>query len=178
VAGLSKNEYSRDALFNLSLTLQKLQQWDEADTYLRRLVTVDPENPEVYQIMALNYQGKAKIAKAAADKKPATDPAVKAYAMVNDSLLHYFNKYQNATTRVSFSLWAHDGEKHTLAGTVENMGEAEKPYTLKFEFLDAKGGVVTSKEAVVGAVGAKAAKPFRLEVSGAGVLAFRYAPIS
>ncbi len=177
-AGLTKNEYSRDGLFNLSLTLQKLEEWNDAETYLRKLVSVDPENPEVYQVFALNYQGLAKAAKAAAEKKPDTDPAVKHYRMINDSLLHYFNKYQNATTRVSFSLWSHDGDKHTLAGSVENMGEAEKPYTLKFEFLDAKGAVVASKEAVVGAVGAKASKAFRVEVDGAGVLAFRYAPIS
>lgn len=177
LAGLSKNAYSRDGLFNLTLTLQKLEQWDEAETYIRKLATVDPENPDVYQVFALNYQGKAKIAKAAAEKKPDTDPAVKHYKMVNDSLLHYFNKYQNATTRVSFNLWAHDEDKHTLAGTVENLGEAEKPYTLKFEFLDAKGGVVASKDAEVGAVAAKGTKAFKLEVEGAGVIAFRYAPL-
>jgi hypothetical protein len=47
---------------------------------------------------------------------------------------------------------------------------------VKFEFLDAAGNVVTAKEAAVGAVAGKKSKAFRVEVEGAGVVAYRYAP--
>jgi hypothetical protein len=160
------------------LTLQKLERWNDADGYLRRLVKLDPENPEVYQVFALNYQGLAKIAKEAATKKPDTSPEAKAYAAVNDSLLLYFKRYQDAPVKVTFNLWSHDGDKHVLAGTVENLTDAEKSYTLKFDFLSATGDVVTSKEASVVSVASKRTKSFRLEVDGTAVIAFRYAPLT
>jgi tetratricopeptide (TPR) repeat protein len=177
-AGLKKNPYSRDALFNISLTHQKLENYAEAEKHLRTLVTIDPENPEVYQIFALNYQSLARIAKDAAARKPATSPEAKHYAAMNDSLLKYFQRYQDAPVKVSFNLFSHDGTKHTLAGTIENLTDAEKNYTLKFEFLDAAGNVVTTKDAQLDAVGAKGSKGFRLEVEGDGVIAFRYAPLT
>jgi predicted Zn-dependent protease len=177
-AGLKKNPYSRDALFNVALTLQKLEKWSDADAYLRRLVKLDPENPEVYQVFALNYQGLARIAKEAATKKPDTSPEAKAYAAVNDSLLAYFKRYQDAPVKVSFNLWSHDGDKHVLAGTVENLTEEEKSYTLKFDFVGATGEVIASKEASVAAVAGKRSKSFRIEVDGTGVVGFKYAPIT
>ena len=44
--GLKKNPYSRDGLFNISLTYQKLERYPAAEATLRRLVDVDPENPD------------------------------------------------------------------------------------------------------------------------------------
>ena len=176
-AGLKKNPYSRDALFNAALTQQKLENFAESEKHLRTLVTVDPENPEVYQVFALNYRGLAEKAKVAAAKKPPTSPEALAYKALNDSLLHYYQKYQDAPVKVSFNLWSHDGTKHVLAGTLENLTDAAKSYTVKFEFLDATGKVVTTKDASLEAVGAKGSKAFRVEVEGEGVVAFRYAPL-
>jgi thioredoxin-like negative regulator of GroEL len=176
-AGLKKNPSSRDGLFNLAVTYQKLEKWNEVPDVLQRLIKVDPENPENYQLWALYYQNEAKVRKAAAEKKPATSPEAKAYAAANDSLLVYFKRMSEAPVKVTFNLWAHDGTKHTVGGTVENMTEADKSYTLNFEFLDASGAVVTSKSATVDAVGGKKSKAFRLEVEGEGIIAYRYAPL-
>lgn len=177
VAGLKKNPASRDGLFNLAVTLQKLEKWEEVPSVLGRLIRVDPENPENYQLWALYYQNEAKLRKAAAEKKPATSPEAKAYATANDSLLKYFQRMSEAPVKVTFNLWAHDETKHTLGGSVENMTEAEKSYTINFEFLDATGAVVTSKSATVDAVAGKKSKAFRVEVEGAGIIAYRYAPL-
>lgn len=177
-AGLKKNPYSRDALFNIALTQQKLEDFVGAEAHLRRLVEVDPENPEVYQVFALNYRGMAEKAKVAAAKKPATSPEAKAYTTLNDSLLHYFQRFQEAPVKVSFNLWSHDGGKHVLAGTLENLTDTAKSYTLKFEFLDATGKVIATKDAPLEAVGAKGSKAFRVEAEGEGVVAFRYAPLN
>jgi tetratricopeptide (TPR) repeat protein len=177
-AGLKKNPYSRDALFNIALTQQKLENYAEAEKHLRSLVKVDPENPEVYQVFALNYQALARSAKEAAAKKPATSPEAAAFKAANDSLLHYFQRFQDAPVKVSFNLWSHNENKHVLAGTLENLTDAAKSYTLKFEFLDATGKVVTTKDATLDAVGAKGSKAFRVEVEGEGVIAFRYAPLN
>jgi len=110
--------------------------------------------------------------------KPQTAPEVKAYVAVNDSLLKYFNRYNEAPVRVAFTLFAHDGDKHTLGGTVENKGKETKSYTLKFDFLNASGQTVASKEAVVEGVEAGRSKSFRLEAEGAGIIAFKYAPLN
>ncbi|ODT04585.1 MAG: hypothetical protein ABS52_02940 [Gemmatimonadetes bacterium SCN 70-22] len=176
-AGLKKNVASRDGLFNYAVTLQKLEKWTEVPAILTRLVNVDPENPDNYQLWALYYQNEAKLRKDAAAKKPATSPEAKAYAAANDSLLKYFKRMSEAPVKVTFNLWAHDENKHTLGGAIENTTDAEKSYTLKFEFLDAAGTVVSTKDVVVEAVGAKKSKSFRVEVEGAGILAYRYAPL-
>ncbi|MGQ0650060.1 MAG: tetratricopeptide repeat protein [Gemmatimonadaceae bacterium] len=203
-AGLKKNPYSRDALFNIALTLQRLDRNSEADGYLRRLIDVDPENPEAYQVMALNYQTTAKANKtqidslrkaaldAANDKKStmaqknATAASIKArldpkeadFKAANDSLLKYFTRYQNAKAKVTFNLWSHDGTKHVLAGNVDNLSEAAQDYVVKFDFIDASGTVIASKEASIAGIAAKGSKAFRLEVDGAGIIAFKYAPFS
>ncbi len=177
-AGLKKNPYGRDARFNVAITLQKLDEYEKAEPHLRELIKIDPENPEVYQVMALNYRGLAEKAKTAAANKPATSPEAKKYKELNDSLLHYYQRFQDAPVRVSFNLWSHDGTKHVLAGTLENLTDAEKSYTLKFEFLNSAGTVVSTKEAPLEAVAAKGSKAFRVEAEGEGVIAFRYAPLT
>ncbi|MFN8581898.1 MAG: hypothetical protein U0163_13110 [Gemmatimonadaceae bacterium] len=177
-AGLKKNPYSRDGLFNLGATLSQGEMWDKVPPVLTRLIEVDPENPDNYRLWALYYQGKAKQLKPLAEKKPDTDPNVKAFTSANDSLLKYFKRFQEAPVKVQFSLFSHDGAKHVLSGMVENMSDAAKPYSLKFDFLDNSGKTVTSKEVAVAEVAAKGSKSFRLEVEGAGIVAFKYAPLN
>ena len=169
-----KNTSSRDGLFNYAVTLQKLEKWNESGAILTRLIAVDPENPENYQLWALYYQHQAKLAKDAAGKKPATSPEAKAYVAANDSLLKYFKRMQEAPVKVTFNLWSHDGAKHTLAGSVANTTDAAKTYTLKFEFLDAAGAKVGEKETIVEGVAPKGSKSFRLEAEGGGIVAYRY----
>jgi tetratricopeptide (TPR) repeat protein len=177
-AGLKKNPYSRDGLFNLGATLSTAEKWDELPPVLSKLIEVDPENPDNYRLWALYYQGKAKALKPLAEKKPDTDPNVKAWQSANDSLLKYFKRFQEAPVKVAFSMFSHDGAKHVLSGLVENMSDASKAYTLKFDFLDSSGNTVTSKEVAVPEVGAKASKSFRVEVEGPGIVAFKYAPLT
>ncbi|HJU74867.1 MAG TPA: hypothetical protein VJ717_14085, partial [Gemmatimonadaceae bacterium] len=176
-AGLQKNPYYRDGLFNLATILDQAQEHDRMPPVLAKLQEVDPENPEVYQLWALYYRKKAEQARDAAKGKTQTSPEVKAFQAVNDSLLKYFNRYNEAPVRVSFTLFAHDANKHTLGGMIENKGKEAKSYTLKFDFLNEKGETVTSKEAVVEGVEPGRSKSFRLEVEGPGIIAFKYAPL-
>src|SRR5437762_8087682 len=131
------------------------------------------------------YQEKAKATKAAAEKtgpggkKVPMDPAiVKLFNAQNDSLLTFFKKFQDAPVKVTFNLFAHDGGKHTLGGTVENLSAETKSYDVKFEFLDATGKVIATSTAKLDAVAPKTSKPFRVTADGEGVVAFRYAPIA
>jgi tetratricopeptide (TPR) repeat protein len=178
-AGLKKNPYSRDGLFNLATvftdsSLNKLEQMPEI---LKRLNAIDPENPDNAQLAALYWQAKARSTRAAAEGKDLPDPAAVAFKNANDSLLFYFERYQNAKTKVTFNLFSHDEGRHVLAGSIENRSDEEKNYTLKFEFLDVTGKVLETREVSVEGVKGKGSKSFRVELTDKpGVAAFRYAP--
>jgi hypothetical protein len=64
-----------------------------------------------------------------------------------------------------------------LAGSIDNRSDEEKSYTLKFEFMDAAGTVLDTRELSVEGVKGKGSKSFRVELTDKpGVAAFRYAP--
>jgi tetratricopeptide (TPR) repeat protein len=178
-AGLKKNPYSRDGLFNLATVysdtaLGKIEQMPEV---LKRLNEIDPENPDNAQLAALYWQARARTLRAPAEGKDLPDPAAVAFKMANDSLLYYYEKFSNAKAKVTFNLFSHDEGRHVLAGSIENRGDEEKSYTLKFEFLDVGGQVLDTREVTVEGVRGKGSKSFRVELTDKpGVAAFRYAP--
>jgi tetratricopeptide (TPR) repeat protein len=165
-AGLKKNPYYRDGLFNLAVTYLSSNQVDKLPPLLDRLISVDPNNPENYRVFVNYYQDKSKAEKTPANKK-----------MLNDSVLKYYKLFSEPTAKVTFNLFSHDGAKHTLAGTIENLSPAAKTYTLKVDFLDKTGNPLITQEATVGSVDPKGSKPFRITVEKEGVVAFKYAPV-
>lgn len=165
-AGLKKNPYYRDGLFNLAVTYLTTNQLDKMPPVMERLISVDPNNPENYRVFVNYYQEKLKAEKVTANKK-----------LLSDSVLKYYKLFSEPEAKVTFNLFSHDGAKHTLAGTVENTSAAARTYTLKFDFLDTSGNVVATQEATVGSVDPKTSKPFRLTVEKEGVAAFKYAPL-
>ena len=178
-AGLKKNPYSRDGLFNLATvyTDSTLNKLDSLPGILKRLHEVDPENPDNSQLSALYWQARARQLRAAAEGKDLPDPAAVAFKVANDSLLYFYEKMQNAKARVSFNLFSHDEGHHVLAGSIENRGDEEKSYTLKLEFLDAAGTVLETRDVAVEGVRGKGSKSFRVEITDKpAVAAFRYAP--
>lgn len=178
-AGLKKNPYSRDGLFNLATVYSDtaLGKVDEMPAVLKRLNAVDPENPDNSQLGALYWQAKARALRAPAEGKDLPHPAAVAFKEANDSLLFYYERFQNAKAKVTFSLFSHEEGRHVLAGSIENRGDEEKSYTLKFEFLDITGKVLETRDVSVEGVRGKGSKAFRVELTDKpGVAAFRYAP--
>ena len=165
-AGLKKNPFYRDGLFNLAVTYLTANQHDKMLPVLDRLVVVDPNNPENYRVFVNYYQDKVKAEKNVATKK-----------MLSDSVLKYYKLFSEPAVKVTFNLFSHDGAKSTLGGTIENLSPASKSYTLKVEFLDNTGNTLATQEATVGPVDSKASKPFRITVEKEGVVAFKYAPL-
>ena len=168
-AGLQKNPYYRDALFNLANVYFTLENADKMAPVVKRLVEVDPNNPENWRLVAGSYQLKQKGAKAGTAAK-------KAYT---DSLLQNLQKSERMPVRVSVSEFRHAGAKHVVAGTIENLSDkAMSNVALKIDFLDATGNVVASQTANVAQVGPKSSQSFRVEAEQSGIVAFRYAPLS
>jgi tetratricopeptide (TPR) repeat protein len=164
--GYQANPWLRGGLFNLANTYWKLEQWDKMLPVSRRLISIDPNNPDNYQLVAIAYQGLAKGTKSPRSKKT-----------MNDSLVKYLSKGEKLPVRVTVDEFTHDGTNYKLTGSVENLGAAAKNVVLKVDFLDKQGNVVATQNATVSA-GPKERKNFALQASGAQIAAFRYAPIT
>ena len=178
-AALKKNPYSRDALFNLAAIYDADSQHAKMPPVLEKLISVDPENPDNYQLLARYWQAQARSLRDSAQGKEPPDPAAVAWENANNELLKAYTRMQDAPVRVSFNLFSHDAGRHILAGSLENRTDEQKDYSLKFEFLDSAGTVLESREVPVEAVGGKSSKSFRVEITDKpGVVAYRYAPLN
>ncbi len=88
-AGLKKNPYYRDGLFNVAVTYLSSNQLDKMPPVLERLVSVDPNNPDNYRVWVNYYQDKVKVEKNPAAKK-----------QLSDSVLKYFKLFSEPTVKV------------------------------------------------------------------------------
>jgi tetratricopeptide (TPR) repeat protein len=161
------NPYNRDALYNLAVTYHELGQYDKMLPYLHRLVAVDPGNADNWLLFARAYNGLGKAA-----QKAKNTAQHRAY---NDSTVKYYERSEKLSVNMTFSEFTTGESKSTLTGTIENKADAEKSYTLRFEFLDRAGNAVGTKEVAVGPVAPKAKGRFTTTIEAPNVAAFRYA---
>ena len=167
-AVLQRNPYYRDALFNLANTYWSKNDWNQMLPVAQRLSQVDPHNEDAWQLLAIAYKGRGDVAKAAKN--------LKLERAMYDTAVKHVERKNALTSRVAFTQFSHDGPRHVLRGTVENNSAKAATYTVRFEFLDKEGKAVAAKEVTVGPVEPKKNAPFMVEVSQAGIVAFRYAP--
>jgi tetratricopeptide (TPR) repeat protein len=181
-AALRKNVAYRPALYNLTNTYFAMKQWDKMHATATKLLEVDPNNPDNWQLLAIAQEGLFKGSRPVLTSTQA------------DSVRRIAGRGEALKTRVSFSEFSHDGPKHTLKGDIESTAEQEQDVRVTFEFLDATGQVVASKEAQVkvparsckgagtGRGAAQSCTPgkqsFVVEVDQPGISAFRYQPVS
>jgi len=160
---VTHNPYGRDGLYNLAAAMSNLGQQASLLPYARTLSQIDPNNPDAWLFMARGYQAASKIEKSAALKKAYTDSVVTVFA-----------KYEKMPTVVNIRSFTHNGDDHTLSGTITNRGTAPASYTLSVDFLDKTGAVISTQTASVGPVAPKADGSFKIQVHAAGVAGFRY----
>jgi tetratricopeptide (TPR) repeat protein len=185
-AALQNNPSQRDALNNLAASYLSLKRFADVIPVARRLMAIDPANPDNPLFVAFGYQGLLNAAKAPAQKK--------VYA---DSLLKYNALSQGMPLKVSFTEFTRGDARAVLGMTVEGLkpqggaaARAARPgaragagaaaaagprtYAFTFEFLDRSGAVVDTQQVSVGPVAAGQSKAQRVESAKAGVVAFRY----
>jgi tetratricopeptide (TPR) repeat protein len=164
---LAQNPNSRDALNNLAASYVSTNEQQKMFPLIDRLVSVDPNMPENWQLYAYAYSGLLKGTK---------DPKlVKAYT---DSLVKYNTKSEKLPTRVTLSEFSHLNDKATIAGTIENRALTPKSYTFEVDFLDKSGTVVATQSASVGPVPGKGGTTqFSVSADAKDVVAFRYKPL-
>lgn len=182
-AGLERNPYYRDAVFNLATLYHGAKEYDKILPLAKRLLELDPNNPDNYRIYAGAMQGPAESLKAQAEKlqgdrskRAEFEEVRKRLVAANDSVLKYVELSTTSPVRVTVQQMQAAGATTTLMGTIENRSDAAKTFDLKFDFLDAQGNVVATESTTV-QTDAKGEKTFRIETAGEGIVAWRYAPV-
>jgi tetratricopeptide (TPR) repeat protein len=193
-AAYKKNPYHRDVLYNLAIMYLNGDKYDKVGPVVRELVSVDPSNGENYRLFTIAYASRAKgfnekiKSYNALAKKAKLPKSIKAYedsARVyfdsakasNDSALKYNNIAEAFPMKVTFSEFSTTDDKSTLAGTIANSTDQTQTYTMKVDFLDVGGKTIATQTATVGPVAAGQSGRFSVTAPGAGIAAFRYAPL-
>jgi predicted Zn-dependent protease len=201
------NPYHRDVLYNLSRLYILDSAYAEALPIARELIKVDPSNSDNYQLIAIAYASlnkgystrqkeaearaktlgqRANTAKSAAVQRAAIDSAgkmnaiIKAYGDSSKSAVDSALKYNTMQlpAKVTFTEFTPGTDKTTLGGQVMNMTDASKTFTMKLEFVDKTGNVVSTQDVTIGPVDAHKSAAFTATGTGAGIVAFRYAPLN
>jgi predicted Zn-dependent protease len=203
------NPYHRDVLYNLSRLYLLDTAYAKGLPYARQLLTVDPSNPDNYQIIAIAYASikkgydakqkeaearakslgqEANTAKTAAARNTAINAAAKMTPIIKaytdsakssvDSAIKYNDMMMKLPAKISFNEFTPTDAKTTIAGSVTNQTDAAKTFTVKIDFLNKAGSVVNTQTVSVGPVAAHSSATFTATGTGAGIIAFRYAPIS
>lgn len=165
-AASAANPYSRDYLYNHAAALFDQHRSAEMVPVVKRLVELDPSNPDNTLLFAYAFKGMADSTADAAMKKAYTDSAV-AYSSKADAM----------KTRVIYTAFERGRDNTRLEGEIENRGTAPRTYTVEFEFLDSTGAVVDKKSVSVGPVAANQSGTFKIELDRGGIAGARYAPI-
>jgi hypothetical protein len=129
-----------------------------------------------------NTSKSAAVVKAAVDSAARLAPVIKIYQDSTKSAVDSAIKYQMAMTtmpaKVVFTEFTPGDAKTTLGGSVANQTDAAKSFNLKIEFIDKAGTVVATQDVAVGPVQPHQSASFTASATGAGIVAFRYGPIS
>lgn len=193
-AAYKKNAYHRDVLYNLAIMYLNGDKYSQAVPLVRQLVAVDPSNGENYRLFTIAYANEQKgfnekiKAYNALAKKAKLPKSIKAYEdsariffdsakAVADSALRYNTIAEGFPLKVTFNEFMTQDDKATLGGSISNSSDQTQTYSFKVDFLDATGKTVNSQTTTVGPVSAGQSGRFSVTGTGAGIAAFRYAPL-
>jgi len=106
------------------------------------------------------------------------DSLYKVEQAYTDSAVKTNERKEKLTYRVQLSDFTFNDEKATFSGSVTNIGTAEKPITIRVDFLDKDGKVVSTKEAALGTIASRKSARFSVTAEpGKDIVAVRYAPV-
>lgn len=151
--GLAKDPYDREALFRLAGAAALAGDTARTLDAAQRLYAVDPLSRNSIRMVAQGWQMKGR----------------------SDSTLRYLRLADS--TPVDVNVMGLTTEEHgaTLHGVVTNFHpKPNAPLALLFEFLSAKGDVVTTATQTVGAIEPNGSQTFDLKATGDQIVAWRY----
>jgi len=152
-AGLAKNPYFRDALYNLAGLSYLIGDSSKVLPLAQRLYAVDPLNRTSLAKIAGGWQLLGK----------------------KDSVLYYLTLADSLPVEVTVGTFTPTEQGAGLEGLFSNFHtKPSPPLKLMFEFMDGKGNVVASVPQEVPAVDAGGNKAFKLKADQPGIVAWRY----
>ena len=152
-AGLAKNPYYRDALYNLTGISYLIGDSSKVLPLAQRLYAVDPMNRLSLAKIAGGWQLLGK----------------------KDSVLRYLTLADSLPVEVTVGTFTTNEQGAGLEGLFSNFhSKPSQPLKLTFEFVDGKGNVVASVLQDVPAVDAGESKSFKLKADQPGIVAWRY----
>jgi len=153
-AGLAKNLFYRDALFNLTNTYLALRDTAHMLPMAQRLFAVDPLNRSTLRLLAQGFQFQ---------RKP-------------DSTLHYLTVADSLMpVEVSVGSFQPSDQGASLSGLLTNLhSKPNTPFKLTFEFLNARGDVIATQTVDVPTIDGGGNHAFQVQAIGAKIEAWRY----
>ncbi len=152
-AGLAKNPYYRDALYNLAGIAYLIGDSSKVLPLAQRLYAVDPLNRLSLAKIAGGWQLLGK----------------------KDSVLYYLTLADSLPVEVTVGTFTTNEQGAGVEGLFSNFHpKASQPLKLTFEFVDGKGNVVATVLQDVPVVDAGGNKPFKLKADQPGIVAWRY----
>ncbi len=165
-AGLRKNPNHLLGLINAANVYFNLRQADKMGPLAKRLLEIDPNSRDAHQIYAGYWQIR---------QREETDSLKRReYA---DSTLAAITARDDLNPQVQIMRSGKAGENYAVEGVVLNISDKEASYTMKFEFLDATGKVVDTKDVPVGPIAGSSSVSFNVMVAAPDAVAFRYAKL-
>jgi tetratricopeptide (TPR) repeat protein len=202
-AATKSNPYSRDYIYNFAAMLYEAKRPTEMLPVVKKLLTIDPSNPDNVMLFAYAYKGQSDSVNANFLKKAqkdstgrylkadlATKKALrdtisvwrKEYNRLIDSVTTYSKLSDEMPHKLAYTELDMGKEKASVKGTIENRAKTAKSFTVVFEFIGKDGSVVGKATSNVGPVAAGASAEFSAELKPAegaklDVVGVRYAAL-
>jgi tetratricopeptide (TPR) repeat protein len=182
-AGLERNPYHRDALYNLGTLYHGKKEFDKMEPIVTRLLELDPNNSQNLKLYAAllsgpaaEYQAEAEKLRGNRSKRAEFDAATAKLKAQNDSVIKYVQLATTAPVSLKVTSSAFGKENVKIAGTVENRSDTLKSFDVKFDVLNATGATVGTGSTTVD-VAPKSTGSFSLEIAAKGAVAWKNAPL-
>ena len=160
------NPYFRDYQYNLAAMMYESKQAADMVPVVHKLIELDPNNPDNYQLFTYAFKGVSDVTK---------DPAVKKAAI--DSVMYFGKIAEDMNVRVSYTDFERQANRTLLVGTVENRAKDARSFSIDFEFLGKDGAVLQKSTATVASVAPGATGNFKVDIPVGGVFGVRYTPL-
>ncbi|MEP6764362.1 MAG: hypothetical protein ABJB66_08640, partial [Gemmatimonadaceae bacterium] len=162
-SSVAADSNSRDGLRNLAATHYGMDQFEQMFKPLRMLVRIDPNNFDAVMMFAYASQGLGKATKDQTVKRAWTD-----------SLIKYQSSADSLKAKVEVTGFTRGPSSAEVTIVVEQVAATGESYSVKMEFMNAKGDVIGSDTQSTGKFAKGEKKTVKFKGNAPGIVSFKY----